>query len=220
MVNLGANNDVTVTGTVTANPGATFPVWVRKQSDGTEMGIAANAPIAVRFSDGTSFGTPGTDYTHDAALTVASTAGPVLVARASENEPPAVSADNDAVLVWADRLGRLVTVSGHPNPETPIAQAATASGNTTVIASPGASLSLYIRKGSVHNAGSANVTVSLQEGASGATRWAAELAGEGGGSLFDFGDRGWKLPANTFLNVNLSAAGDVRVNITDYYISA
>lgn len=157
------------------------------------------------------------DVAHDAAVG----GNPVLIAaRANANEPTAVSADGDATHLWADLFGRLVVVTGHPNPEAPVTVNATASGNTTVIAAPGASLSLYICRGSIHNSGSANITAILQDGASGTARWAAELASEGGGSLFDFGARGWKLTANTLLNVNLSGAGDVRVNITDYYIAA
>jgi hypothetical protein len=51
--------------------------------------------------------TGGTDYTHDAALTPASTAGPAVTARASAAAPTDVSADNDAVLLWALRSGAL-----------------------------------------------------------------------------------------------------------------
>lgn len=157
------------------------------------------------------------DVAHDAAVG----GNPVLVgARANANEPTAVSADGDAVHLWADLLGRLVVLPGHPNPEAPVTVNATASGNTTVIAAPGASLSLYICKGSIVVGGTENVTVKLQDGASGTDRWAAELASEGGGAMFDFGPRGWKLTANTLLNVNLGAASDVRVNVTEYYIAA
>jgi hypothetical protein len=166
-------------------------------------------------------GTNTNEVVGDAAHDAAAAGNPVLVAaRANANEPTAVSADGDVTHLWADLLGRLVVITGHPSPEAPATVNATASGNTTVIAAPGASLSLYICKGSIHNSGSANITAILQDGASGTARWAAELASEGGGSLFDFGARGWKLTANTLLNVNLSGAGDVRINITDYYIAA
>jgi hypothetical protein len=157
------------------------------------------------------------DVAHDAAVG----GNPVLIAaRANANEPTAVSADGDATHLWADLLGRLVVIPGHPNPEAPITLNATSSGNTTVIAAPGASLSLYICKASVHNRDSANVLVALQDGAGGTSRWRAELAAEGGGALIDFGARGWKLTANTLLNVNLGGAGSVDVNVTDWYIAA
>lgn len=187
LVNLGANNDVTVTsGTVTANAGTgTFTVG----------GINA----------------------HDAAVT----GNPLRIgARANLNEPTAVSADNDAVELWADRLGRLVVVAGHSNTEPPVTINATASGDTTVIAAPGASLSLYVQRGSLHNRGASTNVVSLRDGTAGTIRWRAELAADGGGSIFDFGDLGWKLTANTLLATNLTATGDVDVNITAHYIAA
>lgn len=143
----------------------------------------------------------------------------ILGGRALLDEPTAVS-DNQAVLAWFDQLGRLIVINSHGDPEPPVTVNATASGNTTVIAAPGASTSLYICRGSMHNSGAANVVAKLQDGAGGTDRFAAELASEGGGTIFDFGDRGWKLTANTLLNVNLDAAGDVRVNITHYYIAA
>jgi hypothetical protein len=62
--------------------------------------------------------------------------------------------------------------------------------------------------------------VSLQDGAAGTIRWTAELAAEGGGSLFDFGSRGWVLTANTLLNAELDAAGSIDVNVTEYYLLA
>lgn len=145
---------------------------------------------------------------------------PLLVGfYASLDEPTEVSGDGDSVRAWGDRFGRQVVLIGHSDPEPPASVNATASGNTTVIAAPGASVSLHICKGSIHNADNSNVTVQLQDGAGGTTRWAAELASQGGGSLFDFGARGWKLTANTLLNINLSGSGDVRINVTEYYIA-
>jgi len=153
---------------------------------------------------------------HDAAI-----AGyPVQIGgRANANEPTVV-ADADATHAWFDLFGRLVVILGHPTPEAPDVSNLTASGDGTLIAAPGASVSLYIVRGSVHNAGSAVVEVSLKDGTAGTIRWAANLAADGGGSLFDFGSRGWKLTANTLLAGNLSATGNVDFNITSYYIAA
>ena len=108
---------------------------------------------------------------------------------------------------------------GYPDPEAPDTTNLTASGNGELIATPGASLSLYIKKGSVHNAGSSQITVQLKDGSGGTVRWQADLAADGGGSIFDFGERGWKLTANTALNGNLGATGDVDFNITEYFIA-
>lgn len=70
---------------------------------------AAGTFLTVRLSDGTNYFTPGSDYTHDAALTIGSTAGPVVMGRASASAPTNVSADNDAVAAWMTRAGAVVT---------------------------------------------------------------------------------------------------------------
>lgn len=153
---------------------------------------------------------------HDAAVA----GNPVLLAaRANTNEPATPVADGDSTHLWADLLGRLVVIAGHPNPNDPASLNATANGNTTVIAAPGVGQRIHVCKASVHNrAGTARV-VALTDGAGGTVRWRAEVGSNGGGSLIDFGDHGWALTANTALVVNLDAAGDVDVNITEYYVA-
>jgi hypothetical protein len=155
-----------------------------------------------------------------AAHNAAVVGNPVTIGmRASADEPTAVSADGNVVWAWSDRFGRQVVLPGHPNPEPPVTVNATASGDTTVIAAPGAGVSIYVCKASVHNRDSTNRVVALRDGTAGTIRWRAEIANEGGGSLIDFGSRGWKLTANTALVVNLDAAGSVDVNITEYYLA-
>lgn len=100
--------------------------------------------------------------------------------------------------------------------QVPLTVNVTASGDTVAISSPAASVRLIIKKISVHNAGSANVTVSLKDGGGGTTYWKGELASEGGAAGISFGNIGWKLSFNTNLVVSLSAAGDVDVNVMDY----
>lgn len=191
----------------------TFAVQATLQAGTNGIGkLTANSGVDIGDVDVTSL--PGS--AHDSPIA----GNPVrMAARANANEPTAVSADNDTVDLWADRHGRQVVLTGHANPEAPVTVNATASGDTTVIAAPGASVSLYICKASIHNRAASNRVVSLTDGAGGTTRWKAELAAEGGGSMIDFGSRGWKLTSNTLLNVNLDAAGDVDVNITEYYIA-
>lgn len=140
-------------------------------------------------------------------------------ARANANEPTVVG-NGDLINIWADLFGRLVTISGHPSPEAPVTSNVTASGDNTIIAAPGGGVSLYICKGSVHNRNNSDITVALRDGTAGTIRWRALLAKNGGGSVFDFGDVGWKLTANTLLAFNLSATGNVDINITNYYIAA
>jgi hypothetical protein len=191
---------------------------------GGELNVIATAQAGVDIGDVTVNNTAGASAVfvqgqaaHDAAVA----GNPVVIAgRSNANEPAAVSADNEAVFAWMDRFGRQITVAGHPSPETPNSTNVTADGNTELIATPGGGLSLYIKKGSVHNAAPTAKTVQLKDGAAGAVVWQAELASSGGGSLFNFGDVGWKLTAATALNANLSGSGDVDFNITEYYISA
>lgn len=145
------------------------------------------------------------------------TGGPLKTGgHASSTIPTAVSADGDRVDDWADRVGRKVVLIGSANPANPVTANGSAAG-TSVIAAPGASLSLVVRKASVHNRASSAQVVSLRDGAAGTIRWTAELAADGGGSLVDFGSRGWKLTANTALVADIAAAS-VDVNITDYSI--
>ena len=153
---------------------------------------------------------------HDAAIS----GNPVpIAARANLNEPSEADA-GDSSYLWADLFGRLTVLTGHANPEAPDQTDLTASGDTTVIAAPGAGVSLHVCKGSIHNSGSSAIVVQLRDGTAGTVRWEAELAPNGGGSIFDFGSRGWKLTANTLLAANLSAAGTVSCNVTEYYIAA
>lgn len=64
----------------------------------------ASAYLTVRLSDGSSFLTPSSDQTLDAAIT---TTGPLLVTRGSTATPTAMSTDGDATAVWTDLNGRL-----------------------------------------------------------------------------------------------------------------
>lgn len=89
----------------TLNTDAVGALWVNPFSQ-TQ---AAATYLTVRLSDGSSFLTPGTDYTHDAALTTSTTAGPVLMGRGKDAAPTNVSADDDAVLAWFLRNGSQVT---------------------------------------------------------------------------------------------------------------
>jgi hypothetical protein len=104
------------------------------------------------------------------------------------------------------------------NPSLPVTQRATAAGNTAVIPAQGAGNQIIVRKGSVHNRGNAlSPVVSLQAGGNPA-KWVVRLPANGGDAYFDFGDNGWPLAPNLPLNVNLGAAGDVDVNITEWIV--
>jgi hypothetical protein len=71
--------------------------------------------VNLRNSAGTEI-TPGTDYTQDAALTVATTAGPMGMGRASAAAPTDVTAGNDAVMNWSNLAGaQAVFLTGTSN---------------------------------------------------------------------------------------------------------
>lgn len=205
-----------VSGTVTANQGAAGTAWpITDNAGSVTVDAPVATPVAVRNSDGAAFiEVRGGDVAHDAV----DSGNPVkLGGKASLNEPTAV-ADADRVNAWLDQFGRLVTVDGHANPEAPVPVNGSAAG-VSVIVAPGAGVSLHIKKGSLHNRAATETIVSLREGAAGTIRFTANLAPDGGGTLFDFGARGWKLPANTALVADIGQAS-VDVNITDYYIAA
>ncbi len=153
---------------------------------------------------------------HDAAVSE----NPVAVGgRANANEP-AVVADGDVSHLWLDLFGRAVVIPGHPSPELPVVVNATASGDTAVLAAPGAGVSLYICKVTIINGGSAIITAHLQEGGTAVNRGPGDLAKDGGGANLDFGARGWKVGDNKALDINLSATGDVWVTVTEHYEAA
>lgn len=151
---------------------------------------------------------------HDAPVA----GNPSLIAGRANLSEPAVVADGDATSLWADLFGRLVVLIGHANPEPPVIVPGSAAG-VSVIAAPGAGLSLHICKGQVNNDAATENVISLREGAAGTIRWTHNCAADGGGSRFDFGSRGWKLPANTALVADIGAATG-RVNVEEFYIAA
>lgn len=127
LVNLGANNDVTVTsGTVTANqgtPAATANRWPVQLTDGTDsvtvLNLAGEDPLAVAIVDGsgsqiTSFG-GGTQYTEDAVAAADPLGTAVNLVRA---DMPAgiASANGDNVAQRGTNFGaayvQVVTSSG------------------------------------------------------------------------------------------------------------
>ncbi len=84
LVNLGANNDVTITGVVPVN------------DNGGSLTVDNAGTFAVQAGQ--------------VAQDAVATGNPVLAGlRASDAEPTAMSADGDAVFAWGDRSGRFVT---------------------------------------------------------------------------------------------------------------
>jgi len=93
----------------------------------------------------------------------------------------------------------------------------TASGDTTLVAAPGAGNSIYVTGLMVNNFGTAKIRALVREGAAGTIRGGGALAADGGGHVLPF-DPAWKLPANTALVANLSGTGDVDYTVV-YYVA-
>lgn len=149
---------------------------------------------------------------HDAAAAE----NPVGVGlRANANEPAAVSADGDAVWAWGDRLGRQVVVHGHPSPDAPDTVTLTATGDTALKAAPGAGQSIHVLLLTATNTSATKVRLDIKDGTT--VRFSFMLAADGGGFVLPIPAPGWKLAANTALNVAISAAvTDVRVSAVAY----
>lgn len=157
---------------------------------------------------------------HDVALT----ANPLAVgAYASATQPAAVSADGDLTRSWADRSGRQVVAVEHPPrlaaaaTHGPATRNVTASGDSEVIAAPGAGVSIHVT--SVMASGYADVLtrVGVREGPAGVIRTRGTVV-RGGGFRQHYSPA-WKLPANTALTVNSDVAGDFDLTVV-YFTAA
>lgn len=145
------------------------------------------------------------------------TANPIRVSGKANASQPSSVLDGKVVDSWADPSGRQVSILNYPanvasETQGPISVNATSLGDTTVISAPGVGLSIYVTCVLLSNNGTAKIRVALKEGSAGSTRWRATLAADGGGFVSEFNPP-WKLPGNTALVINLSAAGDVDCNI-------
>ena len=143
---------------------------------------------------------------HDSAVAGA----PVLIgAEARANEPTEVSADGDAVRVWADRKGRVIVAPHHPNPDAPDTVTLTTTTETALKAAPGAGLSTYVTSLVASNTSATATRLDIKDGST--VRYSFLLAADGGGFVLPL-PVPWKLAANAALNVQLSGAvTDVRV---------
>jgi len=93
----------------------------------------------------------------------------------------------------------------------PASVAATASGNTVVIAAPGAGLCIRIKTLMVNNVGADQRVVYLREGTAGSAKYKNSMPQYG--SMWNLNLIGsyWILPPNTALYVNLDNTGSVNV---------
>jgi len=166
--------------------------------------------------------TPSSDYTHDAPLTVGTTAGPAAMFRASSAADAAV-ADQDAVLGVATLTGKQVVIP-YATPAQTWKYAAAAGGlvNTTGVtaaAAGGAGVRHYVTSAQIVNSHQTIGTeVLIRDGASGTVmhRSWAQFTGGGGTYKFDPPLRG---TANTLVEiaeVTATGAAGVLVNLQGY----
>ena len=87
----------------------------------------------------------------------------------------------------------------------------TASGETEVIAAPGAELCIRIKTMMVNNVGADQRVVSFKEGASGTVKYTNSMPQYGSMWNMNFIGAYWILPPNTALIGNLDGVGDVNI---------
>jgi len=141
---------------------------LRRESDGAEWGVAATAPVAVRFSDGSSFLNLASDCTHDSAVCAS---GPVKMLEAvsdlSANTPVA---DGDAVRAVGDLNGRAIQIIGCDRSAAVGGVTTITDGSSTAatgFAAQGASIFNEVRNVTIVNTSTTPVTVDMRDGTAG-----------------------------------------------------
>lgn len=133
-------------------------------------------------------------------------------------------ADNTVGMAWADKHGRLVTISNHPallpsashGPKTVVIST---SASVALVAAPGANLSVYVT-GLMATNGSATLTRAdcYQASATAAPDVAQYLAASGGGFSVKF-DPPWQISANTALNARIKPNASQALFTIHFYVA-
>lgn len=126
-----------------------------------------------------------TVFADDAAFTLGTSKGSVIegvAVNTDGTDPTAVSAEGDAAALRTDMNRILLVNQTHPRGTTVSADYASAQTNTSVIAAPGASLSIYITDIQLSNGATAG-NVTLLDGSGGTVKWEAYPAINGGAVL-------------------------------------
>lgn len=155
---------------------------------------AAGTYQTVRVTDGTSYLAQASDYTQDIALTVASTAGPMTMGRASAAAPTAVGADNRAVMQWMSLAGAsmvqptyggILAVAGNGVAGTGVQRVTLASDSTgqVTLAAGAATIGALTANQSVNVAQINGVTPLMGNGASGTGAARVTIANDSTGQI-------------------------------------
>lgn len=159
-----------------------------------------------------------TVFADDAAFTLSTSKGSVIegVAVATDGTDPTAVIEGDAAALRTS-LDRILLVNQtHPRGTTVSADYASAQTNTSVIAAPGASLSIYITDIQLSNGATAG-NVTLLDGSGGTVKWEAYPAINGGAVLNL--RQPIKLTANTALCITSTTVTTHSIFI-GYYIAA
>lgn len=161
-----------------------------------------------------------TVFADDAAVTLGTSKGNIFAGVAVQTDgtdPTAVSAEGDAAALRTDMNRILLVNQTHPRGSTVSADYASAQTNVSVIAAPGASLSIYITDIMLSNGATAG-NVTLLDGSGGTVKWEAYPAINGGAVLTGL-RQPIKLTANTALCLTSTTVTTHSIFI-GYYIAA
>jgi hypothetical protein len=222
LVNLGANNDVTVTGTVTANLAA----GTNNIGDIDVLSIAAgdnnigNVDVVTLPNVTLAAGTNTNEVVGDAAHDAAIAGNPVSVGGAAQNNddtapPNRVSAEGDIARFATDLDGVQYVRTHGPQVWSYHVNGSSALTDTSVHAAPGAGLSLYITDIIVSSGAATAMNMFLEEGATTVFGPIYLEAVAGRGFCHRFATPK-KITANTALTITTSAAIAHSVDITGF----
>lgn len=221
LVNLGTNNDVTVTGTVTANLAA----GTNNIGDIDVLSIAAgdnnigNVDIVTMPNVTLAAGTNTNEVVGDVAHDAAAAGNPVLIAASAEtmaDSAPAnrVSADADATRLSATD-GALFVIPCGPQTWSYHVNGSSALTDATVKAAPGAGLSLYVTDIVISSGAATAMNAFFEESTTTVLGPYYLEAVAGRGCAIHFGTPK-KITANTALTVTTSAAIAHSIDVTGF----
>lgn len=181
------------------------PNAVDTDLDSGQQTSANSAPVVIA-SDQSAVAMQG-PAAHDAVAS----GNPVVNGGVAETTRPAAVADGDAVRLWVDELGRLVTMPGSGEDNWAAAEYTTNQTDTQLIAAPGAGLAIRLYE-LVVSTGTAG-TVLFEQGT--ATRLIGRVSLAANGGFVWSSARGLLLGANTALTVTTTTgAGPLAITIS------
>ena len=228
LVNLGANNDVTVTGTVAVTQSGTWDeVGINDSGNSITVDAPVGTPAFVRLSDGAAAittlpvsmatNTPVGNVAHDSA----DSGAPIKTGGRARTSDITSVANDDRVDAIYDKSGRQV-IFPYCLPENlvsgAITTAMTGTTSTSLIAAPGAGLYNYITQVTVSNAhATVGTDVTLQDGNGGTAFYTIPAAAVYGGAAITFNPPLRQPTSNTALYcVNITTGASTKVSASGF----